>query len=590
MDTNIEKQLQKLRVCFEKKQTSKAIALAAQLLKKLGSDATALQVFAICNEFQQFDFVLHALKNRLHEKTDTLLNLELYADTVKQRSFTDAAAAQAALIWLASYIEKILPNINNASGLIYKLSILLGYSTTSDRVIVVNILNAFLAPLLKAMLKAGMYTEALALEPFAYDIYVKQEESEVAFGQFMNLVAEDMRSAGKRFAESHPLATTTTQVLHENEPYRVAFVIHTSSTLAHIGAMLGFFEGLRELDDNLIEPVVFSFSGHNVEMLEQCQRLQVKVVSLDEPGLDLCGKILLLREKLAAEACHTTVWLCLANWMCFCLAFRLSAVQIWWSMKYHDFSSPDIDGYICRFVVDSSFYNGQWRGGYITLPKLFDTEKADDAQIIRQQFENKVILGTMGRAELINDERFLQAVIRVLQENPDTVYLWTGREEDPDIVAVFAQANMLQRTKFIGWVDTKLYAQVLDVYLDVFGFGTGFTLIETMAASKPVVFLDEKRDFSVLSMLRGMINSAYIKLAPEQTAVLNTLTAKNADEYVSIVRKLIASPQARDQAGSLLAEMASTFENKKLSARIYQQHINDIVANKLRDNIEPALN
>jgi hypothetical protein len=581
MQHNSDIQLSKLRTFFEKKQASNAIALAAKLLQKPLATADVHAILSICSDYQKYDFVLHALQKKLVTSTDILLDLDLVADTLSRGLVQDPHARSANLAWLAKYLAGIVRHVNNVPGLIYNLATRMGYVRSSSRATVSVLLTHFIVPIIKSLLAQAAYSNALIIEQFAYDIYVKQAESEKSFAEFMTLVHADMSAAGTKLRQ-----TTATPTLPcppasvsepYSEPYRVAFIVHNASMLAHISAMLSFFAGLNDIGNIRLIPIVFVFSQHDAAMQAQCQRLGVKVISLAEEEHDLCQQIILLKTKIAAEACTTVVWLCLSNWMCFCFAYRLAPVQIWWSMKYHNFTSSDIDGYLCRFPVGTDFFNGKWKGGFLCADSLFDASKQQAAVAIRQQYADKLILGTLGRAELLNDSRFLGAVIEILHRNPSTIYLWTGREQEPAIYQAFAEAKLLDRTVFIGWVDTKLYAQVFDIYLDVFSFGTGFTLVEAMAAHKPVVFLEEQRDFSVLKVLRGVIDNAYVILTPAQQTLLDVLVAKSPEQYIANANNLISSSQLRQQAGSLMAELAAIFANKALSATIYAQHITSII-------------
>jgi hypothetical protein len=572
------KKLQNLAIYFKKQQLPKAISLASQLLQKKPEPKTVATIFTLCNQAEQYDFVLHNLKKQLNQKSNILIDLQTYAGTLFFKLHQTPSNCQNDINWLRSYIEKILPLATNVAGLISTLALKMGYSTNSPRQIVDILMRQFLAPLINHLLTQEREADALALEPWAYNVYVKQSDSEQSFSEFMSLTAHEMQAAGLKMRERDNSPDYAGTKIITTELFPVAFIIHQTSTLAHISAMLSFLKGLTELDQPRIQPIIFAFSGQDPEMLSICKELNVKLISLESNDqVNTPEKIKKLKIMIATRNCQVAVWLCLSNWMQYAFAYRIAPVQIWWSMKFHSFTSPDIDGYLSRLFIGKNFHNGHWRGGFITVNQLRDESMNTSATEMRAQLPGNIILGTFGRAELINEPRFLDNIIEILRAHPSTTYLWTGREETPTIRKAFIDGGVHSQTKFIGWVNTKLYAQIIDIYLDVFSFGTGFTLVEAMAAGKPVVFLDEKRDFSVLNVIRGIIAHDCIQLTEGQLSLLNSFAATDTDDYIKITEKLIDSSSLRNESGKLFAEIAAVFENRQLSSKIYLNHIIEIV-------------
>jgi predicted O-linked N-acetylglucosamine transferase (SPINDLY family) len=50
--------------------------------------------------------------------------------------------------------------------------------------------------------------------------------------------------------------------------------------------------------------------------------------------------------------------------------------------------------------------------------------------------------------------------------------------------------DAIANTEYIGWVDTSLWAQVIDVFLDTWPFGSGHTAWEAIAANKHFVSME----------------------------------------------------------------------------------------------------
>ena len=100
-----------------------------------------------------------------------------------------------------------------------------------------------------------------------------------------------------------------------------------------------------------------------------------------------------------------------------------------------------------------------------------------------------VILGCLGREEKLLSEPFAQSLAQILKKVPEAIFLWTGKIENPNVTTLFKSHGIEDQCRYIGWVNTRIYAQVLDVFIDGFPFASGLTAFETMAAGSPVVAL-----------------------------------------------------------------------------------------------------
>ena len=87
----------------------------------------------------------------------------------------------------------------------------------------------------------------------------------------------------------------------------------------------------------------------------------------------------------------------------------------------------------------------------------------------------------------MNNDEYAEAVAQILTQVPNSIYIWTGRINHPEISSRFRELGILDRCRFISWVNTALYAQVLDVFLDSFPFTSGHTAFESMATGYPVI-------------------------------------------------------------------------------------------------------
>ena len=79
--------------------------------------------------------------------------------------------------------------------------------------------------------------------------------------------------------------------------------------------------------------------------------------------------------------------------------------------------------------------------------------------------------------------------------------MWAGREEDPFISNAFKDAGVRDKTEFIGWVNTSLFANVLDLMLDTFPIGNSITAFQAMEAGTPVIMRKSTGEIRTLDLL-----------------------------------------------------------------------------------------
>jgi predicted O-linked N-acetylglucosamine transferase (SPINDLY family) len=254
--------------------------------------------------------------------------------------------------------------------------------------------------------------------------------------------------------------------------------------------------------------------------------------------------------------------------MAFAFSMRLAPVQIWWSMKYHSLEFPEIDGYLtCQSAGSTKLVDGKlWRSAPLASDDWYRPQLAPRAAEVRAQYvQHDLLFGCMGREEKLSSDAYLDAVARILHACPRAGFLWTGRERAPAVQATLERLGVADRCHFIGWVDTKLYAQVLDIFLDSFPFPCGFTLYETMAAGKPVVVYAsaEAAETGFYGLLSPLLSGAAGTPEEVETA-RNTYAdgrhfycAQDPAQYVELALQLAADPEARRIAGDANRDFVS---------------------------------
>lgn len=258
--------------------------------------------------------------------------------------------------------------------------------------------------------------------------------------------------------------------------------------------------------------------------------------------------------------------------MAFGSTMGVAPVHIWWSHKWHGLELPYLDGYLdaCHPSQNRAVIDGrEWRCTYTALPELFDPARTAAAETQRRHIKERVAFGTLCRGEKHTPEH-AAAVSAILSRVPDSVYLYAGRDRLPWLEEQLSAFK--GRVAFIGWVDTGLWAQVFDVYLDTFPFQSGHTGFGAMAAGKPVVWLDD----GLYNDEQG-VTDVLKKTSPGHGVRWATTPA----EYVDMAVALANNPEARTAAGAANRAFINNFmRDEKRMARSVSAAILDIIAAK----------
>ena len=268
---------------------------------------------------------------------------------------------------------------------------------------------------------------------------------------------------------------------------KIGFFMPTATLLAHSRNLLTYLDALGEHGEGKINATVYTFASESTadpEFTAAYKRHQVK--HLRHEG-SMLSHWLLLRETAIADELDAMVFVSVVQGMAFATSMGVAPRHIWWAHKWHGLELPGLDGYIdaCHPFTDGPLEIGgrTWRSTYTALPEMLDASKTEEAKRIRASLPVATVYGWMGRIEKLTSE-YLTAVAQVLEQVPDSIFVYTGREEDPGITQAIAAAGLADRISFIGWVDTALWAQVIDVYLDTFPFQSGHCAYQAMAAGR----------------------------------------------------------------------------------------------------------
>lgn len=440
--------------------------------------------------------------------------------------------------------------------------------------------------------RAGDANLALTCEEYIYATFVKHVEDEQHYYRCFADWRDDLAALGRRFRD--PAA------LSRDGADRIAFFLHTGQLLGHTEVVLKMLEARAFADEHRVEPRVYILHLYDSAFVARCRVAGVEVVRVIDalgPGAPWDARFLWLRERFKEDRVGVCVWVSVPTMAAFALSMRLAPVQIFWAMRFHPISGPDIDGHItwgARGEQVRRYGDQDWQ--VVPLPLALDDSPTPGAEIekLRGRFPERILLGTLAREEKINSAPFLRAVADILAAHPQAGFLWTGRREHPGIAGFFQAAGVGPRCHFVGWVDTKLYAAALDVFLETFPVGSGITSLQAFAARVPLLsYLHPQTIFGMyywqdlLSRNAGGAEPQRPGLrAPDEYPIL---CARDTEEYVALAGRLISDPAWRKTVGERgHALYREELRNNKTYAERFFATISRIAAAKLAPPARPG--
>ena len=405
---------------------------------------------------------------------------------------------------------------------------------------------------------------ALAAEVAVYNAFVKAIEDEAHYERCFAQWRDAMAGLGRAFARPLPQRAAL-------PGQSVAFVFHTGVVLGHTEVVLRLLESR---DRGQVRARLYSLFGHDAAFLDRAAALDVPVESY--PGGGAQGPHDWLRDRMAANGESTAVWVSAPPAALFIFGARVAPVQVFWSLKHHPIRSPDIDGYLTygSWGERERVFHGQ-RWTVCPVPLALDPRPrpAADVRELRARFPERVLLGTLAREEKIDSRPFLESVVALLRRHPDAGYVWTGRARHAGIDEFFRANGVADRCHFVGWVDTPLYAAILDLFLETFPLGCGITGYQALGAGVPLVSYLEAN--TVFGMQYWSELAAAGKPTREALDAYPVLVARDPAEYVALASRVIEDAAFRE---SWLERERRFYQDEIMGIERYSRRFFDTVA------------
>ena len=213
-------------------------------------------------------------------------------------------------------------------------------------------------------------------------------------------------------------------------------------------------------------------------------------------------------ELCNTEEFDSIVWVaCVQNLGLF-MGLKLAERQSYWSMKYHSIIMPSINGYAGLGFGGNSFeYDGiKWYRGRC-FPRL-DMPKKDNTfrNNVRRKYgmtDNSIAIGCFVRAEKLYSKEYFDELKEFMKSKKEIHYFLASQSKTEQVTRLMMDKDLKDRVHFLGWIDTKKYSQILDIYADVGPRGSGNTIFEAVMAGIPCLMFDTElnRESSALPYL-----------------------------------------------------------------------------------------
>jgi tetratricopeptide (TPR) repeat protein len=410
----------------------------------------------------------------------------------------------------------------------------------------------------------GKYDEALIDENDLTEHVVRPIESENHAEACLATWRDAMTAAGAKAAAG---LSPVPRAAAPAGPPEVGFVIHAASMLGHVELALDYLAAIIASPDPPIRPRLYVLSRDDPALAAEAKKrgIPLTIVEAEWPGggdLLPYQRLLWLRTRLARDGVAAVVWVTLSQFVHFAAALGLAPVNMFWAMRFRPVASPHIQGTIsCGgcFEREEIVHGRRWDLVPLAFADLKGPARAAEAQAIRYRLGRpSVVLGTMARAQKMQDDRWLEAVGLTLRRCPEAVFVWAGQKEDEKVRSTLAKMGVASQSRYVGWVDTRLHAQVIDIFLDTAPVGCGLTAMEAMAWGKPLVsFRDPLTNWGqcLRPVIEGRIDDPAARAEIERIFALGSgrellAWVDTPQDYADMVRRLVDDDAFRADVGA----------------------------------------
>ena len=242
-------------------------------------------------------------------------------------------------------------------------------------------------------------------------------------------------------------------------------------------------------------------------------------------------KALAIRDKIIEDGIDYLIGGAGYDISTFIFSNRSAPKQIFWS---HGNCAGDLDEFDIRIShFSQECKDKEWRIFNIKIADEFlvgNKSHKQKAKVLKDSMyatfgKDTVFLGTIGRYVKIDSDEYIKTIAKIMEQNPNTVYLACGAGDEESIRSKLKKYGIdLERFIFTGIINPHVFGWIIDIWPDSFPLRQGQSKEEFMAKSKPVVFMDKYLNDTIRKWYDGFDEKPI---------------AKDEREYIEIVNRLI---------------------------------------------------
>lgn len=490
----------------------------------------------------------------------------------------------------------------------HKMAVLdvLGYSLESPREWNSRIFHDLILQALRVWPDSANLALAYWLESKTAFSFAQQPITVAQAKYCYSQVADIFSALGEKFACADGMPAH----LAGNQPPVIAFISNAViNDCAPDQLIFNLLRGWSASTRLFFSPLLISYNQISEYMAAKFSSINVPIIDMaairNKPDREdnFDQRLRTLRDLLISHKVTALIFYnCTDGFSVLTASARLAPVQINFSMGYHYMDGEEWDGFITGGSNGQRFKQVEdraWRVMSIAHPDPYADDKGlalrEQGKLLkRSQFAHyPVVLASIGRAQKIDNDQFIDALALILRKNPTAVFLWFGEQELVSVSEKMARRGITERCLFQGWVNVHLYAQVIDIHLDSFPYPSGLAMFDSMSAGVASVFMDteEARQTGIIihlaSLLRGEAASrkdhamAKIIFTDKKSGESLFLLAKTTDEYITYTQKLIDDTQFRKAVGDANLKFMQHFKfDLRRPVKEFHDHIVEIIEEK----------
>ncbi len=321
------------------------------------------------------------------------------------------------------------------------------------------------AKTIRNLSQTGRIDDALNLEAVWYQNLVKQIESEDNYFEAFRWHKDALFSAGMQQRRAP----------RGSEPKSIAFIVPNGVLLGHTQVTLKILRDWKK-QQLPAKVIVISLTDFSPELSEPLRELSTQIFWAGNRTPS--GAIAWCRDTLNNLRCETAVWVSVPIWASYALGMELAPRQVFWSLKFHPVHLGNGIKHVAMTAPGDGeilIHGNSW---FRFSPPLSINSRArslEEKKNLKVAFGNAFIFGSLARTEKFNSPNFVNAAATIVGRCMGSKFVYTGAEDSKLVRKIFEQHGLSNSAIYVGWVDTELYSQAIDVFLETFPFGCGIT-------------------------------------------------------------------------------------------------------------------